>query len=81
MSWKDVLTTLSDGVSKVASDEKIKKMIFGTYSNGKSRSILDSLDGEILSPKDREKYLYKKDKKHKKKKKKKVKKAKIRIRE
>lgn len=52
-------------------DKSVQKVIFGEYSDGSPRSLMDCLDGEILSPSDRERFVYgkkKKKKKHKKKK-------------
>lgn len=82
---KKVVKTVK-GITKaldaVASDEKVRKMIFGEYSDKTPRSAVDSYYGEVLSPKQREKYakdIEKKKKKGKKKGKKKKKKSKITI--
>lgn len=55
-------------------NEKIQRSLFGEYSDGTPRSLPDCLEGEILSPRDRERMLYKKNGKKKKKKKSKKKK-------
>ena len=53
------------------SNKKVRKFLFGTYSNGKIRSLPDALDGEYLSPKERKEIIYGPSKAKKKKKKKK----------
>lgn len=54
-------------VLKLSSNEDLQKMICGTYSDGTPKSLIDSIHGEVLSPKDKRKKLYKKKKvKHKK---------------
>ena len=55
-----------DGAVKVASNKKVQKFLFGVYTDDTPRSLADCLDGEVLSPKDRAKHIYKKKKKHKK---------------
>lgn len=57
-----VITT----AQKVLSDKKVQKVLFGTYADNTPRSFKDALDGEILSPKQKKKHLYKKKKKNKK---------------
>lgn len=54
-------------LSNLCSNEDVQKALFGTYSNGKPRSMVDAMNGEILSPKQRRKKLYKKRKSGKKK--------------
>ena len=54
---------LSKASSFILSDSG-QKFLCGTYSNGKTRSVIDALHDEIISPKDREKW----EKKNKKKK-------------
>lgn len=54
--------------TNVLSNKKIHKFLCGTYSDGTIRSLIDSLNGEYKSPKERAK---KKKAKHKAKKKKK----------
>ena len=60
----------------VLSSEKMRKTLFGTYSNGKSRNLTDALNHEVVSPEDKLK-ITKRLKKNKKKKKKNKKYAKI----
>lgn len=67
------ITKLIGVVTETLTDKNVQKALFGTYSDGSSRSLVDCVNGEFLSPKDREKYVYKKKKKGKKKKKNKIK--------
>lgn len=46
----------------LCSSKDVQKMLFGTYSDGKTRSFIDAWNGEVLSPKQRQKKLYKKRK-------------------
>ena len=64
-------------IIKLVTDQGVQKAILGEYSDGTTRSFMDCLDGEIISPKDRHKLLMKDQKKGKKKKSKKSKKGKI----
>lgn len=68
-----IITAAINTAIEFASDEKVQTLLFGKYSDGTPRSFSDCLDGEILSPKDREKLLKKKKGKKSKKKKKKSK--------
>lgn len=52
--------------SSILANEKIGKFLCGTYNDGTTRSLIDSLNGEYKSPKEK----VKKEKKKKKKKKK-----------
>lgn len=47
----------------ILSNTVVQKMLLGTYSDGETRSLPDALNGEVLSPKSKEKYKKKKDKK------------------
>lgn len=67
-----MITAAINTAIELASDEKLQTLLFGKYSDGSPRSFSDCLDGEILSPKDREKLLKTKGKKKKKKKKSKI---------
>ena len=62
----------------ILGNKKLQKIVCGTYSNGKPRSISDAIHGEIVDPKDKKmkvyKYMEKQEKKKKKNKKKKNKK-------
>ncbi len=60
---------LIEGITVLATNEKVGKLIFGTYSDGTLRSVSDCCRGEYLSPKDKAKKLKKLDKKSNKKKK------------
>ena len=57
-------------VTVLTENEKLKKSILGEYSDGSTRSLKDCIDGEFLSPKQKEKINKKKSDKKKKKKKK-----------
>lgn len=63
MSKKSTTKILIDTATSLVSNEKIQRTLFGEYSDGTPRSLSDCLEGEILSPKDREKMLYKKKRK------------------
>lgn len=52
---------LSKG-EKLLSSGKIQEALFGTYSNGKPRNLIDALNGEVLSPKQKRNMKYKKKK-------------------
>lgn len=54
-------------IATIFSDPKFQKSIFGEYSDGTKRSLIDAWNGEVLSPKQRRKKLYKKKKSGKKK--------------
>ena len=65
---------IASAFGEVISDESIGKTLFGTYGDGTTRSLADAIDGECISPKDRQKAMKgakKKKKKHNKKKNKK----------
>lgn len=66
------VSSIVETVVSVASDKGVQKALFGVYADNTPRSFVDCVNGEILSPKQKEKYIYK-DKKNKKKKKKKSK--------
>ncbi len=59
MSKKSTTKFLIDTATGLMANEKLQRTLFGEYSDGTPRSLSDCLDGEILSPKDREKMLYK----------------------
>ena len=59
---------IASAVGSLLKDSTVQKIILGTYSDGNTRSITDAACGEILSPQDKEKYVFKKKKKKKKKK-------------
>lgn len=65
MSKKSTAKFLIDTASGLMANEKLQRTLFGEYSDGSPRSLSDCLEGEILSPKDREKMLYKKKKRSK----------------
>lgn len=67
---------LGKTVAEAALSEKGQRFLCGTYSNGKTRSVVDALRDEYISPKDRENWEKKKAAKKKKKNKNKKKKKK-----
>jgi hypothetical protein len=62
-----VIAEVAGAVGAILSDEKVQKRILGEYSDGRIRSIPDAINDEILSPKQKQKKLYKKKKSGKKK--------------
>ena len=67
------LEFLKSASESFMNDPKARKTVFGTYSNGKPRSIIDALNGEVIHPEDKL-LIAKKIEKNKKKRKKKKKK-------
>lgn len=59
---EDLVKSIIDTSIKVLSSSKFKKTIFGTYSDGTARSLVDSVNGEVLSPKQKKNKIYKKKK-------------------
>lgn len=68
--FKVAADIIVSAITAVADNDNVQKMVCGTYSDGKTRSIPDAVKGEVYSPKQ-------KGKAKKKKKKKKLKKFKI----
>lgn len=64
------IATIVGTIAGAAFSEGGRKFLCGTYSDGSPRSLSDALNGEIYSPKEREKKIkkYKKSKKKNKKK-------------
>lgn len=62
-----IKTAIVEGIKFVVTSESLGRFICGTYSDGTTRSLADSISGEFLSPKDKAKKLKKKNKKKKKK--------------
>jgi hypothetical protein len=60
-------------VLSVASDKNVQKAMFGVYADDTPRSFVDCINGEVLSPKQKKEYIYKKKKKKKNKNKAKIK--------
>lgn len=79
MSVVDVLKVVggvvTGGVKELAEHDGVQKMIFGTYTNGDTRSVVDAVQGEVFSPEDRL-AIARRLEKHEKKKKKKQEKGK-----
>lgn len=61
------VTTILNGLGSACKTKKAQKILFGTYSDGKPRSVIDAFNGEIMSPEQKQKKLYKKRKVGKKK--------------
>lgn len=70
MAKKVALEKIITTEAKVLTDKSVQKVIFGEYSDGTPRSLVDSWNGETLSPKEKKKTLKKKGGKKKNKKKK-----------
>lgn len=67
----DAGTELAKQAEKHISENKdLQKVLFGTYSNGKPRSLADAISGEVIHPDDKL-LITKRLEKHEKKKKKK----------
>ena len=61
------IVRIAAGIWKIVNTPDVKRTIFGEYSDGRPRSIIDGIYGETLSPKQKKKKKYKKKKKkHKK---------------
>lgn len=74
VSLKDVVETgvgiASTAMDIISKDKSLQKTLFGTYTNGKPRSVADAFHGEIIHPQDRlliDKRIQKNKKKKKKK--------------
>lgn len=68
-----IVKEIFSGVVGLAANTKVQKSLFGTYADGTVRSFADAMDGEFLSPSQREEKVAKAEKKKKKKKSKKKK--------
>jgi len=68
MSKAKVIKITAEALVGVLTNKDIQKVVLGTYSDGKTRSVKDCIDGEFLSPKQKEKLKGKKKKKSDKKK-------------
>lgn len=63
LAVEKVITT----AAKLLTDTSIQRAVFGEYTDGSPRSLIDSWNGETLSPKQKHKISKKKGKKKKKK--------------
>ena len=54
VNLKDVVTVIGGAISQLGKDEDLKGVIFGRYTDGSPRSIIDAFHDEILSPGDRD---------------------------
>ena len=68
MSKVKTAHAILNSVSGLITNKKVQKALFGEYADGTPRSLTDALDGEFLSPSQREKKVYKSKKKKKSKK-------------
>lgn len=59
------ISVIIDVASTILANERVGKFLCGSYSDGSSRSLIDSLNGEYLSPMDKVKKSKKKKKKKK----------------
>ena len=62
------ISTVKMVAEKALENETVRGTLLGTYTNGKPRSVIDAINGEIYSPED-QLLITKRIKKHKKKKK------------
>lgn len=69
MAWYDIVGGAVVGAANLIKDEKVSKFLVGTYADGETRNITDAVNGEFLSPKQKENWEKKKKKKNKRKKK------------
>ena len=65
MAWYDVAGAAVVGAVNLMKDEKVSKFLIGTYSDGTNRNVVDAMNGDFLSPQDKEKWEKKKKKKKK----------------
>lgn len=57
MGKKKVVEAVVATAATLLANSNLRKTILGEYSDGTPRSLSDCLEGEIISPKDREKIL------------------------
>lgn len=53
MDKSKVLQMAGKELAKLAKNKKVQKIVLGTYTNGKPRSLVDAVNNELLSPEDR----------------------------
>lgn len=66
MGKEKTIKTILEYSSAILNSSRTRKVLFGEYADGTPRSLPDCLDGEILSPKERKKYMHNNKKKGKK---------------
>lgn len=59
------ISSIVDTVVSVTTNKGVQKALFGVYADDTPRSFIDCVNGEYLSPKQKEKYICKKKKKKK----------------
>ena len=70
---KVIVETVVAISEKLLSNDKVKSMVLGTYSDGTPRSIPDAINNELYSPKQKKKAIKRNEKRKKKKKQSKLK--------
>lgn len=65
---KIIVETVIAVSEKLLSNDKVKSIIFGTYSDGTPRSIPDAINNELYSPKQKKKAIKRNEKRKRKKK-------------
>ena len=50
MGLGEIITTLTTSIITVSKNKDVKKMVCGTYTDGRTRSIYDTLNDEYVSP-------------------------------
>lgn len=60
-------SAIFSGAKEALKDDGVKKVVFGTYSDGSPRNFADAQNGEFLSPEQKKKMSKKKKKKKNKK--------------
>lgn len=55
MSVSEVISTIASSILTLSKNKDVKKMVCGTYTDGKVRSIYDTLNNEYVSPKSKKK--------------------------
>lgn len=60
-----IIKTVVAGAAYVLKNEDCRKALLGSYSDGTPRSLVDAIQGEFVSTKDREKINKKNKKKNK----------------
>jgi len=50
MGLGEIITTLTTSIITLSKNKDVKKMVCGTYTDGRTRSIYDTLNDEYVSP-------------------------------
>ena len=70
MNLGPIISVISKVAEELTGNENLQKITFGTYADGRPRNLVDSVQNEYLSPKQKKKVTSGKKKKKKKDKKK-----------